>query len=75
MFAEDILEAMEKIERYIEGLTYEMFVEDEMIVDAVMRNLEMVGEASRNLPKDVRENYPHISWKRMIGLRNIAIHE
>ena len=75
MFVEDILGAMEKIERYIEGLTYETFVENEMVVDAVIRNLEIVGEASGNLPEDVREKYPDISWKRMIGLRNIAIHE
>ncbi|PIU55555.1 MAG: hypothetical protein COS88_04240 [Chloroflexi bacterium CG07_land_8_20_14_0_80_51_10] len=75
LFVEDVLEAMDKIERYIKGLTYETFVENEMVVDAVIRNLEIIGEASRNIPEDVREKYPDIPWRRVIGLRNIAIHE
>jgi len=75
MFIEDILEALHKIERYIRGLTYETFARNEMVVDAVIRNLEIIGEASRNIPKDVRGTYPEIPRKRMIGLRNIAIHE
>jgi len=75
MFAEDILEAMDKIERYTRGLTYETFVKNEMVVDAVMRNLEIIGEASRNIPEDIRGKYPDIPWKRMVGLRNIAIHK
>ena len=75
MFAEDILEAMAKIERYIKDLTYEMFVKNEIVVDAVVRNLEIIGEASRNIPQELRQKYPDIPWKRMIGLRNITIHE
>ena len=75
MFVEDILEAMDKIERYIKDLRYEEFVKNEMVVDAVIRNLEIIGEASRNIPEDAREKHPEIPWKRMIGLRNIAIHE
>ena len=50
MFAEDILEAMDKIGRYIQGLSYETFAKHEMIVDAVIRNLEIIGEVSRNIP-------------------------
>jgi Uncharacterized conserved protein len=75
LFVEDVLEAMDKIERYINGLTYETFVKNEIVVDAVIRNLEIIGEASRNIQEDVREKYPDIPWKRMIGLRNIAVHE
>lgn len=75
LFVEDILEATEKIKRYTRGLTYETFVKNEMVVDAVIRNLEMIGEASRNIPEDVREEYPDIPWRRMIGLRNIVVHE
>ncbi len=75
IFGEDILEAMDKIECYIKGLTYETFVENGMVVDAVIRNLEIIGEASKSIPKDVREKYPGIPWERMIGLRNIVIHE
>jgi len=75
LFVEDILESMDKIERYTKGLTYDGFVKDEMVVDAVIRNIEIIGEAARNMPEDVREKYPDIPWRRMIGLRNIAIHE
>jgi len=46
-----------------------------MVIDAVIRNLEIIGEASSNLPEIFRQKYPHIPWNRMIGLRNIAIHE
>jgi len=75
MFIEDILEAMDKIGRYIKGLSYETFAGNEMVVDAVLRNLEVIGEAARNIPEDIREKYSDIPWRRMIGLRNIAIHE
>ncbi len=47
----------------------------EIVVDAVIRNLEVIGEASRNIPEDIRGEYPDIPWSKMIGLRNIAIHE
>ncbi len=75
LFVEDILESMDKIERYTKDLTYEGFVKDEMVVDAVIRNIEIIGEAARNIPEDVREEYPDVPWRRMIGLRNIAVHE
>jgi uncharacterized protein with HEPN domain len=75
VFVEDILESMNKIERYIKGLTYELFLKNEMVVDAVIRNLEIIGEASKNIPEDIREKYPNIPWRRMVGLRNIALHE
>lgn len=75
LFVEDILEAIEKIKRYTKGLTYKTFAKDQMVVDAVIRNLEIIGEASRNIPDDVRDSYPDIPWKRMIGLRNIVVHE
>ena len=75
LFVEDIQESMDKIERYIKGLTYEAFVKNDMAVDAVIRNLEVIGEASKNIPEDVKKKYPNIPWKRMIGLRNIAVHE
>lgn len=75
IFIEDILEAMDKIGRYIKDLSYETFAKNEMIVDAVLRNLEVLGEAARNIPEEIREKHPDIPWRRMIGLRNIAIHE
>ncbi len=75
LFVEDILEAMNKIERYLKGTTYETFAGSEMVVDAVIRNLEIIGEAARNISADAKGKYADIPWKRMIGLRNIVIHE
>lgn len=75
LFLEDILECMEKIEQYISGLDFEGFNQNQLIIDAVVRNLEVIGEAARNVPEDVRQIDPKIPWKSMIGLRNILIHE
>jgi len=51
LFVEDILESVDKIERYVKGMSYDNFVENEMIIDAVIRNLEVIGEASKNIPE------------------------
>jgi len=75
IFTEDILGSVSKIERYIKSLDYNKFVKNDMVVDAVIRNLEIIGEAARNIPENVRKLYPEIPWERMIGLRNIVIHE
>ena len=65
---------MNKIENYIEGLDFDSFAHNNMVVDAVIRNLEIIGEAIRNIPDNFIDKYPDIPWKRMIGLRNIVIH-
>ena len=75
LFVEDILTAMGKIERYIEDLNYDSFVKNELVIDAVIRNLEIIGEASRNIPEDVKDRHGTLPWGRMIALRNIAAHE
>jgi len=75
LFLEDILEAINKIERYIKDLTHDQFEGNEVVIDAVIRNLEIIGEAAKNISEDVREKYSEIPWNRMIGLRNVAIHE
>ena len=74
LFTEDILDSIEKIERYTKELNYEDFIENQMVVDAVIRNLEIIGEASNNLSKELRSKFSDIPWKRMIGLRNIVVH-
>jgi uncharacterized protein with HEPN domain len=74
MFLEDILDSINQIESYISGMSYYDFSFDRKTIDSVIRNLEIIGEASKNIPLPVREKYPDIPWKRMIGLRNIAIH-
>lgn len=75
MYLEDIIECMDKIEQYIDGLSYEEFTKNSLVSDAVIRNLEVIGEASRSIPDEIMSYYPDISWKSMIGLRNILIHE
>ncbi len=71
---DDILQAIEKIERFISGLNVETFQNNDLISDAVLRNLEIIGEASAQIPRSLRRLYSHIPWKRMVGLRNIIIH-
>ncbi len=66
---------MAKIQQYTHGMSYETFIANNMVVDAVIRNLEIIGEASKNIPADIQEKHPEVPWKRMIGLRNIMIHE
>lgn len=75
MFLEDILDAIEKIGEYTDNLNFEDFVADNMRTDAVVRNLEIIGEASKSIPYTTRNKHPEIPWKRMIGLRNIVAHE
>lgn len=75
VFIEDILSAMEKIRRYTFDLSYRDFIKNDMIIDATLRNFEIIGEASRNVSKDTKDKYPDIPWKRMIGLRNIVSHD
>jgi uncharacterized protein with HEPN domain len=73
-YLEDMVEAMEKIARYVTGLTTDEFIANEMAVDATIRNLEIIGEAANTVPKEVRVKYPNIPWSKMYRLRNIAIH-
>lgn len=74
IFIDDILESIDRIEQYIKGLSYEDFVEKQMVIDAVVRNLEIIGEASRNIGEDTKSKYADVPWNRMIGLRNIIAH-
>ncbi len=74
LFIQDMLAAIAKVERYIAGLTYEAFAAEDMILDAVVRNLEIIGEAARHLPQELRERYDDVDWRRVEGLRNIVIH-
>jgi uncharacterized protein with HEPN domain len=69
-----MLESLEKLERYTTGLTFERFARDDRTVDAVVRNLEVIGKAARQIPWEVRERYPEVPW-RVIGLRNVVVHE
>ncbi len=69
-----MLAAMEKVERYIAGVSYEEFVRQEQLVDAVERNIEKIGEAAAAVPDDIRNRHPEVPWKTIVGLRNKVIH-
>jgi len=75
LFLEDALNALEKIERYTESLTFEKLCENEMAIDAIVRNLEIIGEALKNVPEKIRRKYPFVEWKEAIGFRNVLIHD
>ena len=75
MRVEDILACIQKIESYTHGLTYEQFSLDDKTVDAVIRNLEIIGEAAGNIPLEIQEKYPELAWLEMRGMRNIVAHE
>lgn len=75
LYLQDIITSITSIEDYIKGLSFEEFSHDKKTVDAVVRNLEIIGEAARNVPKDVRDKYPDIPWERMVSMRNKVLHE
>ena len=75
LFFEDIIEAIEKIETYTQDLTFERFAVHKLVIDAVLRNLEVIGEAAKNIPKNIREKYPEVEWTEATGFRNVLIHD
>jgi uncharacterized protein with HEPN domain len=75
LFLDDILEAVTKIRDYTAGLDYAAFIKDSKTQDAVVRNLEIIGEAAGRLPEPVRFAAPEIEWRKILGLRNILAHE
>ncbi len=75
VYLKDILSSISKIEEYVGDFTFEDFIKDSMRVDAVVRNLEIIGEAAKHIPEDIRERYPFADWRKISGLRDILIHE
>lgn len=71
----DILDCIEKIQKYTADMTFEQFREDQKTVDAVIRNFEIIGEAAGYIPETIQEKYPELAWLEMRGMRNIMIHE
>ena len=74
LYLEDIIESCQRIGRYVNGVTFDEFILDEMRVDAIARNLEIIGEAVKNLPADIREVEPEIEWKKIARFRDIIAH-
>lgn len=74
-FLEDAVGAMEKVERFVEDMSFEEFSKDEKTVFAVMRAIEIVGEAVKKIPPDIRSRYSDIPWRNIAGMRDVLIHD
>jgi len=70
----DILDAIEKVTRFIEGMNFEAFSQDDKTVFAVVRGLEIIGEAAKQIPSSVRDSHPEIPWREMAGMRDKLTH-
>lgn len=75
LFIEDILESITLIENYTSNMGFDDFAKDRKTVDAVVRNFEVLGEASKYIHEEVKNNYQNIDWKGIIGFRNRITHE
>ena len=74
IYLNDLLEAIGKIEHYTRGLTYGQFIDDPKTIDAVIRNLEIIGEAIKHIPESIRTRRPDVEWKKIAGLRDMLAH-
>jgi len=74
-YLSDIIGSNNKIERYTENMYFQDFLQNELVQDGVVRNLEIIGEAVKKLPGDVKKHNAGVEWKKIAGLRDILIHD
>ena len=74
LYLKDILAAIESIESFVEGMDIEAFRVDDRTASAVFRKFEIVGEAAKGIPEEIRLGYPQVPWKEMAGMRDRLIH-
>lgn len=74
LYIKDILQNMRDAEEFIRGLSYEEFAGDKKTFNAVVRSIEVIGEAAKHVPEGVRSKYPAVPWKEMSGMRDKVIH-
>jgi uncharacterized protein with HEPN domain len=68
-------QALERITRYLQRQTFDTFEQNELLVDGIVRNLELLGEAAKHVPQDIRSNHPSVPWTKIAGLRDILTHQ
>jgi uncharacterized protein with HEPN domain len=74
-YLNDIIIAITDIEEFTRGMSYEVFSEDKKTSNAVIRSLEVLGEAAKHIPKSFRQKHPDIPWSKMTGMRDVLIHD
>jgi uncharacterized protein with HEPN domain len=75
LYLSDILESLARIQEYTKGMTYEEFEQSKITIDAVIRNLEVIGEAAGKLPPEIKKKSPDIEWRKISAMRNVLTHE
>lgn len=75
MYLKDIFVSANKIQKYAGDSSYENLTDDEMRIDAIVRNFEIIGEASNKIPQEIKDKYPFIEWRKISDFRNILVHE
>lgn len=74
-YFQDILDSIQDIESFIGNMSFDQFMDDRKTINAVIRSLEVIGEAVKNIPESIRIKFPEIPWKKMAGMRDKMIHE
>jgi len=74
LYLKDIIEAMNAIESFVRDMDFDTFQEDDRTASAVVRKFEIIGEATKNIPENIKQKYPEVPWKEMAGMRDKLIH-
>lgn len=74
LYLKDIFEAMDAVQAFVEGMNFDAFVADDKTTSAVVRKLEIIGKAAKNVPETIRREYPQVPWQQMAGMRDRIIH-
>ncbi len=75
VYLDDILESIDRIEEYTKKANKTKFARNVQLQDAILRRLEIIGEAAKHLPDEIKQKYPEIEWKKIAGARDIFAHE